>query len=139
MPTIDIDKLPDAVEFALVPEGEYLLEVVESLPGNTINSDEMYTLKLKIQDGEYVNQNVIDRVVFASTGKAASRLKHVLKNFGFSGKASITPDSFLGVRVYGKVKHREYEGKTYANIDFMGYRSIEKSMDETTGGEDLPF
>jgi len=152
MVRINWDSIVDTTT-AVLPDGDYMVKVVDAEEKPASTGSEMISLKLQVQHGPHAGKWVWDNVVFS--GKALPRLRIIGKAFGFNmaGEADITAQMFLGKVVMITTKQETYGGKTRAKVPFDGYAPAtdycpagQKSASEVFDGprgqnenEDIPF
>lgn len=134
MPKIDFSKIEDSPDFTPVPEGKYLVEVVEVEELSTDKGDEQWKLKMEILEGEYCGKFIYDRLFF--TDRAYPRLKLVCSRLGIdvSGEMDLEPELLNHRLVFVDVKIEDYEkdGKTKQknNVPYAGYEHTSKVVQD---------
>ena len=130
MPKIDWNNVSDE-GFIFIPEGTYPAQIIEVTESETKNKDDMWKLKFKIISGEYAGKTVLSQLVFNDGGYGnIKKLYSVI--YGSKLPKNCQTSDILEEKVNIDVVHNEYNGKTYANIAYAGFSSID---DE----EEAPF
>ena len=115
MPRINI------TEERIPPAGEYAAVVGGISEGKTKAGDEMWTITLQIEGGDYDGQLVEDRLVFSVA--ALKLLRVVAKAFGLPLPLDgIEPADLMGKRVLIVTTEDEYNGELKAKVTFAGYK-----------------
>ena len=128
MPTINWKNVSDE-QFVLVPEGDYEATITEVNVSTTSKGDEMWKLKLAINKGEYKGKTLFTQLVFNDGGYGNIK-KLYSAIFGSKLPKNCETTDILDEQVIVTVIHTEYNGKTYANVAYAGYRSINESEEE---------
>ena len=128
MPKIDWKNVSDE-QFVLVPEGDYEVTITEVNVSETQKGDEMWKLKLAINDGEYKGKTLFTQLVFNDGGYGNIK-KLYSAIFGSKLPKNCETSDILDEQVIVTVVHTEYNGKTYANVAYAGYRSASDSEEE---------
>lgn len=106
---LNIDSIPDNVDFELIPSGKYMMEIVGSeVKSNKTDTGLILKLKLKILDEDYFNRIIWMQVnATHSTSEKAQQIgqsiiKSICKAIGFEG--TLTDSSSLhGIPLIGHV------------------------------------
>ena len=128
--------------FPLLPMGVYTVEVMLAEESESQAGDPMVKVTLEVTDGEYTGRLAFDRLLFPKPGSKAEKIKgrsmHFLHVIGepYEGEFEVTCDNWVGKKCSIFVTHREYEGKTYANV--RDYDSIDPK-DAANKSEQIPF
>ena len=129
MPKIDWNNVSDE-SFILIPEGTYPAQIIEVTEAQTKNNDDMWKLKFKITSGEHASKTVLSQLVFNDGGYGnIKKLYRVI--YGSKLPKNCQTSDILDEKVNIDVVHNEYNGKTYANVAYAGFSSVED--------EDNPF
>jgi len=133
MVKINFKDVPDAEEFEVLPDGEYMVEVSGVEEKETKGGDTYWNLKHVVIEGEHEGRFIFDNITF--NDKGLPRVKLVFSRLGIdvSGKIEIEPEDLVGERAYVTVAAQEYDGKTRSKVEFAGYRKID---DEGEAGEE---
>lgn len=138
MPRVDFPSISDTAAFAPLPDGDYVCQITDVEIDRTKSGDEMWKLRLTVQDGEFAGRLLFDNLVFSQ--KALSRVKLVCGVFGIdtSGTLDLDPSMLLDKRALVSTYTEEYvdgQGRTkIANrIPFEGYSAV------PVGGASTPF
>ena len=128
MPKIDWKNVSDD-QFVLIPEGDYEVTITDVTVSETQKGDEMWKLKLTIQDGEYKGKTILTQLVFNDGGYGNIK-KLYSAIFGTKLPKNCETSDILDEAVIVTVVHSEYNGKTYANVAYAGYRSASEDEEE---------
>lgn len=127
MPRVDFPSISDTTDFAPLPEGDYVCQITDIEVVRTRTGDEMWKLRLTVQDGEFAGRLLFDNLAFSQ--KALSRVKLVCGVCGIdtNGAVDLQPDMLLDKAVIVSTHQEEYvdaHGRTkVANaIPFDGYK-----------------
>jgi hypothetical protein len=141
---IDFDSVEDVTDFVTIPRGTYLCRVTEVRPGTTRAGDELWSLRLVVDEGQFVgHQAAWDNLVFSTRGRArARRVFHAL-GLPAQGKVTVQPDDLQDRRVFVEVRPVEFThpsgGVVRRNeVPYDGYRPLaEPSEDRTEDNGEL--
>lgn len=128
MPKIDWKSVSDE-QFTLIPEGDYAVTISTVTESETSKGDEMWKLKLTIEDGEYKGKTILTQLVFNDGGYGNIK-KLYSAIFGSKLPKNCETTDILDESVIVSVVHTEYNGKTYANVAYAGYKSASNDDDE---------
>jgi len=128
MPRIDFSTVDDVLSFLPIPTGEYNCRLVDIEIDRTRAGDEMWRLRLRVEEGEFSGRLLFDNLVFSQ--KALPRVKLVCDCCGLSveGVLDLTPSMLLEKCVTASTYQETYfdeEGreKVRNTIRFDGYSS----------------
>ena len=109
--------------FSVVPEGWYGVAIDDFVTVvDDSNGERKMTIRYKITDVAEGAEDVTGQMIFETRyfnrPKSKGYNKHFLHMIGqpYEGEVEINPQAWLGSKVQVRVAHREYQGKTYANI-----------------------
>lgn len=129
---------PSGGIFSPIPDGEYILKIVDTAEGRTKNDDYKVTVDYKVETGPYKGRNIKFHTVtfFAITDKdnppaGAGMAIHFLKCIGqpFEGNFQVDHMAWHGQMIKAQVISEEYQGKV--NNKIKGIESIvEQSLEE---------
>ena len=119
MPTWDYDANQYSKEdYALIPEGEYRVKIVEAKARQSSTMKDMIVLKLKV---EGQTGNLFYNLVFdpEKPGMTNQNLGRILDSFRLppANKGEIPYWTWQGAYGAAKVRHGEYKGKPKAEIE----------------------
>jgi len=127
MPRLDFTSISDSNDYPLLPDGDYVCEITDIEPSHTKAGDDMWKLRLTVQEGEYADRLIFDNLAF--TPRALSRVKLVCKVCGIdtSGAIDLDPSMLLDKRVLVSTYTEEYTDsqrrKKFMNaVPFDGYK-----------------
>ncbi len=128
------------VEYELVPEGVYNVRIMEVEDDETKNGDYMAIIKFKIESAKCKERLLFDRMVITNDRskpafKMIGRVKHFLKVIGepCNEVVEIDTDVWKFKPLSVVVKHREYDGKMYANV--VAHEVVQDDVEE----DEIPF
>ena len=109
MPRVDFSNVGDVADFSPIPDGEYLVRLVDIETDATRSGDEMWKLRLQVEGGEHDGRLLFDNLVFSA--KAMSRVKLICASFGLdvSGTIDVEPELLLDKRAMVSTYQEEYE------------------------------
>ncbi|KJU86015.1 protein containing DUF669 [Candidatus Magnetobacterium bavaricum] len=132
---LDFTDIEDINDFSPLPEGKYLCKVESVDIKQNKDSNDMWSLKLKVIEGEYGGRFIFDNMVFSANG--IKRIKHILKAMGFdvSGKLKLSTDKLIDRQVFVDTVVEDYdnaagEKRKKSKVTFAGY--------EMYDGQDAP-
>lgn len=138
MPRVDFPSISDTADFAPLPDGDYVCQITDIEIDRTRAGDEMWKLRLTVQDGEFAGRLLFDNLVFSQ--KALSRVKLVCGVCGVdtSGAVDLDPSMLLDKRALVSTYQEEYTDgqgrqKVANRIPFEGYAYVPAS------GASTPF
>lgn len=137
MTKIDFSQVSDAQDFSPVPDGEYECSLVDVELCWTSDGHEMWSLRWKIQDGEYSGRLLFDNVAF--TQKAMPKLKLICESCGLdvSAELDLVPDLVLGRQAMVTTYIDKYIDRQSGNekarnsVPWSGYRPVPSSNPST--------
>lgn len=130
--------------FKLLPEGEHVCHVFDVADKTSKAGDPGVNVTLKVAEGELKGQSTFYYLL--ETQNTLWKVREFLEACGaqIPKKAVMVDyDKCLGKKVVIDVKHNEYNGKTYANVDSI--RKYTEGEDAEVGGgdgdddEEIPF
>lgn len=128
MPKIDWKNVSDE-QFVLIPEGDYNVTISSVEESKTQKGDEMWKLKLTIDDGEYKGKTILTQLVFNDGGYG--NIKKLYSSiFGTKLPKNCEITDVLDESVIVTVVHSDYNGKTYANVAYAGYKSVDETEED---------
>lgn len=128
MPKIDWKSVSDE-QFVLIPEGDYNVTISSVEESKTQKGDEMWKLKLTIDDGEYKGKTILTQLVFNDGGYG--NIKKLYSSiFGTKLPKNCETADILDESVIATVVHSDYNGKTYANVAYAGYKSVDETEED---------
>ena len=138
MPRLDFGSISDSGDYPPLPDGHYVCEITDIEPSHTKVGDDMWKLRLTVQEGEFAGRLIFDNLAF--TQRSLSRVKLLCGVCGIdtSGAVDLDPSMLLDKRVLIATYTEEYtdsQGRTRtANaIPFDGYKEA------PVGGDSTPF
>ena len=140
----DMTGVEENTDFPLLPQGLYSCRVSNVEDGYSQAGDPMIKVTLEVISGEYVGRLAFDRILFPKKGSKAEKIlgrsKHFLHSIDepYEGAFVIDSDNWIGKKCDVFILHREYEGKTYANV--RGYDPIDpETKKKLPGNTEIPF
>lgn len=158
MPHVDFPNIPDDKDFAPIPAGDYFCKCTDVEVGESSNGNEMWTLTWTIQEGEYQQRRLFDRLVF--TEKAMPRIKLVCSRLGIdtSGPMNLSSWMFEGrlatiTTFVESYTTKDGEERKRNTVPYRGYEYVDQpppmDLDEATAAgagerppitdDDIPF
>lgn len=141
MPKVNFGGVDDAQDFSAVPKDKYRCRVAKVKEGFTKNGDEMWSLRLRIEDGPYKGRLLFDNLIFSDA--AMGRVKMVLSRLGLdvSGSLDVTPSLIMGRTciVTATVEDgQDDKGNVVQRnrIPFAGYKVDEDAPADPVGGRE---
>ena len=121
MPRYNMDGVSEDGYVDAIPAGVYRLRIAKVKPDTSKAGDEMWTLELKVAEGEHKGHMIWDRLVF--TAKGAGRIKMMFKQLGLpvEGEVNFETSDILNMLVYAVVAEGEWDNKKRNEITFDGY------------------
>ena len=114
--------------FELIPEDEYKVKVEAVEIKETKNKDEMWKVKLNIEEGDYKGQKIFTNLIFNDGGyRNIKKLYSVI--FGTKLPKNCETTDIIDEIFIVDVVHAEYNGKTYANVAYAGFKSLDEERD----------
>lgn len=109
----------------LVPEGKYLCVVSSIHPKKTLVGEDMWNVKLVIDEGQYQGQWFYDNWIFNSSKEVLQKrqvlIMHRVGEFEKEYEGEIEPSDFIGRCCLVTVKHEKWNGRIRAKVTFNGY------------------
>lgn len=111
-----------------LPDGEYTCRIERVERTQTRRGDEMWKLRLVVQDAQYAGRVVHDNIVFSPT--AMPRVKLLCESLGIttSGVVDLVPEMIEGGVCLVFVGVAEYMGSLQNKVRFDGYAPPDSSM-----------
>ena len=114
--------------FTLIPEGNYVVKIESVEVKETKDKDEMWKVKFNIEEGDFKGQKIFTNLVFNDGGYGnIKKLYSVI--FGTKLPKNCETTDIIDEKVVVDVVHTEYNGKTYANVAYAGFASIDDNED----------
>ena len=136
MPKVDFSNVSGITDFAPIPDGDYVCQLVDIDIGRTKTGDEMWKLRWAVQGGEYAGRLLFDNLVFSE--KALSRVKLICGCCGVdtTGSVDLDPTMLLDKLAQIMTYQEEYtddQSRTRVTnrIPFDGYSFIPPDDDRT--------
>ena len=108
---------------------EHEVSIISVEETETSKGDEMWKLKLSINEGEYKGKTLFTQLVFNDGGYGNIK-KLYSAIFGSKLPKNCETSDLLDEKVVVTVVHNEYNGRTYANVAYAGYTSASTSEEE---------
>jgi hypothetical protein len=139
-------------DYKLIPEGEYMVQIVDYEVKETRAGDPMIRVKLEIvENAFYEGKFLFDNIVFPRPGSKAmgieGRSRHFLHCIGEPHEKNDEwdTDNWVPRRCNVEVKHNEYQDKMYANVDryILNESIVQKKApavaETATAGEEIAW
>lgn len=123
---------PTESNFKIPSVKEHLFQVTDvnpkALPSG--HDEDIQIVKLEVIGGDEEGLTMITRVNLNPEDKAFYFSRLFLKAIGeaYKGIFDVETDRWIGRQFYATVKHTQYNGKTYANIDQYNFDKIIKQI-----------
>ena len=126
MPKVNWNDVEDS--FELIPEGQYIAKIESVEVVQTAKKDEMWKLKLNIEEGDYKDKKLFTNLVFNDGGYGNIK-KLYSAIFGTKLPKNCETSDIIDEKIAVTVVHNKYNGRTYANIPYAGFESVEEDGD----------
>lgn len=126
MPKVNWNDVEDS--FELIPEGQYVAKIESVEVVQTAKKDEMWKLKLNIEEGDYKDKKLFTNLVFNDGGYGNIK-KLYSAIFGTKLPKNCETSDIVDEKITVTVVHNEYNGRTYANIPYAGFEAVEEDGD----------
>lgn len=114
--------------FELIPEGQYVAKIESVEVKETDKKDEMWKVKLNIEEGDYKGKKLFTNLVFNDGGYGNIK-KLYSAVFGTKLPKNCETSDIIDEVVKVDVVHNEYNNKTYANIPYAGFYAVDEDGD----------
>ena len=107
------------------PDGEYTCKIDHIERASTKRGDEMWKLRLVVQEGGFAGHVVFDNLPF--TADAMPRVKALCEGLGLDteGEVDLTPEMIEGRVLRVHVLVEEYQGVEKNKVAFLGYAPVD--------------
>ena len=129
MPRVDFGSTHDINDYSPIPDGEYLVRVVDVETDSTRSGDEMWKLRLQVEGGEHAGRLLFDNMIFSP--KAMPRVKLMCGSFGLdvTGILNLDPTMVLQKQAFVTVYQETYEDnrgqeKVANRVAYDGYGPV---------------
>jgi hypothetical protein len=127
----------DGSNFEPIPDGQYLVQIVDFKERQTKNGDPMIAAQMEIVDGDHQGRVIFDNIIIPLGPESKAwgimgRTKHFLHCIGepHEGEIDIDPEAWIGRRV--KIEsHQETYFSTAKNKDVTNAKVKNYILDET--------
>lgn len=130
MTMINWDNVDESCVNGLLEPGDYLVKIATIENKTTRAGDQMWRLRLDVQDEENKNLSVWDNLVFVE--KALPRIKMLFSRIGIdlSGNQEVYPSQLIGQFIVAEISIEEYrlstgEARKKNVVTFAGYKRID--------------
>ena len=131
MPKVKFQDVDETQQFKVIPEGDYVAEIVKVEETKTKNDDDMWKVQFKVIEGEHTGTSIFSYFVFNEGGY--SNIKKLYKEIGGFDLAkahNCVPSDIEGEKVVITVAIGEYtnrEGNKVKNnsIPYGGFKNID--------------
>lgn len=131
MPHMDFPNIPDSEDFEPIPADTYLCKCTDVDVGESSKGNEMWTLTWTVQEGEYQDRRIRDRLVFVAP--AMPRIKLVCNRLGIdtSGPLNLTSWMLEGrlamiTTVIENYTTNEGEERKQNTVPYQGYEYVDQ-------------
>ncbi|MDP6929581.1 MAG: hypothetical protein QF412_07765 [Planctomycetota bacterium] len=149
---LDFDAVGEETDYVTVPAGTYLCRVEEVRQRSTKAGDDLWALRLLVDEGEFQGRHAAwDNLIFSTRGRARVRRVFAALGLPTQGKVRIEPDELAGRRAFVEVRPVAYEdghGQTIRRneVPYEGYRALAETGEAPAedaaprgGASDIPF
>lgn len=139
MPKVKFQDVDENQTFTVIPEGDYVAEIIKVDETKTKNDDDMWKVQFKVLDGDFKGTSIFTYLVFNDGGYGnIKKLYKEIGGFDLAKTHNCVPSDIEGEKVIITVNIGEYtnkDGQKVKNnsIPYGGFKSIsdeEKSEDE---------
>ena len=128
-------------EFVLIPDGEYVLEILEVAHKKTRNGDDMAVVDFVVPDGRRIR---FHNVTFLPADRnGAGMAVHFLKCLGepHEGKVNVNLRNWIGKKLLGTVTSEQGKnGKWYNKVaSVSAYQNVGTESPNPVSDDDIPF
>lgn len=130
MPKVNFKDVDDTKQFTVIPEGDYIAEIVKVEELKTKNDDDMWKVQFKVIEGEHKGTNIFSYFVFNEGGYGnIKKLYKEIGGFDLAKSHNCIPSDIEGEKLIITVAIGEYtnkEGNKIKNntIPYGGFKSI---------------
>jgi hypothetical protein len=135
MPKVNFKDVDETQQFTVIPEGDYVAEIVKVEETKSKKDDDMWKVQFKIIEGEYKGTTIFNYLVFNEGGYGnIKKLYKEIGGFDLAKTHNCVPSDIEGEKVVITVQIGEYtkqDGTTVKNnsIPFGGFKSIDTESD----------
>ena len=130
MPKVNFKNVDETQQFKVIPEGDYVAEIVKVEELKTKNDDDMWKVQFKVIEGEHAGTSVTTFLVFNEGGYGnIKKLYKEIGGFDLAKSHNCIPSDIEGEKLIITVAIGEYtnkEGNKVKNnsIPYGGFKSI---------------
>lgn len=130
MPKVNFKDVDDTKQFTVIPEGDYIAEIVRVEELKTKNDDDMWKVQFKVIEGEHKGTSIFSYFVFNEGGYGnIKKLYKEIGGFDLAKSHNCIPSDIEGEKLIITVAIGEYtnkEGNKIKNntIPYGGFKSI---------------
>ncbi len=124
MPKVDWNSVEDS-NYTLIPEGKYVVRIEIIEEKKTQKGDEMWKLKLNIEEGEFAGKKLFTQLVFNDGGYGNIK-KLYSAIFGSKLPKNCETTDLIDEKVAADVIITEYNSKKYNNIAYAGFSAVDE-------------
>ena len=131
MPKVKFQDVDETQQFKVIPEGDYVAEIVKVEETKTKNDDDMWKVQFKVIEGEHTGTSIFSYFVFNEGGYGnIKKLYKEIGGFDLAKAHNCVPSDIEGEEVIITVAIGEYtnkEGNKVKNnsIPYGGFKSID--------------
>nr|DAU58674.1 MAG TPA: Protein of unknown function (DUF669) [Caudoviricetes sp.] len=131
MPKVKFQDVDETQQFKVIPEGDYVAEIVKVEETKTKNDDDMWKVQFKVIEGEHTGTSIFSYFVFNEGGYGnIKKLYKEIGGFDLAKAHNCVPSDIEGEKVVITVAIGEYtnrEGNKVKNnsIPYGGFKNID--------------
>ena len=131
MPKVKFQDVDETQQFKVIPEGDYVAEIVKVEETKTKNDDDMWKVQFKVIEGENTGTSIFSYFVFNEGGYGnIKKLYKEIGGFDLAKAHNCVPSDIEGEKVVITVAIGEYtnrEGNKVKNnsIPYGGFKNID--------------
>lgn len=131
MPKVNFKDVDETQQFKVIPEGDYVAEIVKVEETKTKNDDDMWKVQFKVIEGEHTGTSIFSCFVFNEGGYGnIKKLYKEIGGFDLAKAHNCVPSDIEGEKVVITVAIGEYTnrgGNKVKNnsIPYGGFKNID--------------
>lgn len=131
MPKVKFQDIDETQQFSIIPEGDYVAEIIKVEETKTKNEDDMWKVQFKVIEGEHKGASIFTFLVFNEGGYGnIKKLYKEIGGFDMAKAHNCVPSDIEGEKVIISVIIGEYTNKNgdkvkNNSISYGGFKSID--------------
>lgn len=136
MPKVKFQDVDENQTFTVIPEGDYVAEIIKVDETKTKNDDDMWKVQFKVIDGDHKGSSIFSYFVFNDGGYGnIKKLYKEIGGFDLAKTHNCVPSDIEGEKLIITVNIGEYtnkDGQKVKNnsIPYGGFKSLSSEEDE---------